>query len=273
MPPAGRLLRLAAAAAADALALAVPVDCAGCGAPDRAVCAACLQDLTPAPRRVERAGLSTWAALEYGGTVARVIGAVKDGGRTDAAAPLAAAMGCAIRAALAAVDARDPGDAAPAGDARSTRPAGIELCDIPSTGAALRARGYRPVPMLLGACGLRAAPVLRLVRDRADQAGLGVDARRANAAGGLAARHPLADRRFLVVDDVMTTGSTLAEAVRAIRAAGGAVVGAAVVAETPKRVRSATATSATGRETLRDFSGDRAYGVRTGVVDPPFRTG
>jgi predicted amidophosphoribosyltransferase len=51
----------------------------------------------------------------------------------------------------------------------------------------------------------------------------------------MAARRPLAGRRVLLVDDVVTTGATLAEAARAVRAAGGSVVGAATLASTPLR--------------------------------------
>ena len=112
---------------------------------------------------------------------------------------------------------------------------GAETCTVPSTPAARRRRGYSPVDLLLARCGIRPARVLRLTRARIDQAGLGVAGRRANAAGALEARGDLAGRRFLLVDDVLTTGSTLAEASRAIRAAGGSVTAFAVLAETPRR--------------------------------------
>jgi predicted amidophosphoribosyltransferase len=57
----------------------------------------------------------------------------------------------------------------------------------------------------------------------------GVAARKAEADG------PLAGWRVVVVDDVVTSGATLAEAVRVLRQAGAEVVGAATVAATPRR--------------------------------------
>jgi len=250
----GRFGRLIDHAWRDALAVLSPVACSGCGAPDRAVCQPCLAALAPHPRLVERPPVAAWAALEYSGSVASVIGAFKDGGRTDAAAPLARALRAAVAAALAEASVDTP----------------LEVCTIPSMPAAMRARGYSPVDVLLGRSGIRSARVLRLARERADQASLGAEARRANAAGGLVAVRDLAGRRFLLVDDVLTTGSTLGEANRALAAAGAVVVAIAVLAETPLRRSEGSAGS---RETLRDIAPQGGYGGMTGVVDPPFRTG
>jgi predicted amidophosphoribosyltransferase len=245
----GRALRRAAL---DAAALVLPVVCAGCGSPDRAVCDGCRDALRPHPRLVARDAVEAWAALEYSGVVAHAVGAFKDGARTDAAPRLAMALAAAIRAALV-----------------GSRP-GIEVCTVPSTVSAMRRRGYAPVDLLLAGCGIRSARVLRLTRTRSDQAGLGAADRRANADGALEARGNLARRRFLLVDDVLTTGSTLAEARRAILAAGGSVEAFAVLAETPLRRSPRVAGSG---ETVRDNASRGGYGGRTGVVDPPFRTG
>lgn len=200
----------------DAAALLFPVRCAGCGAEDRSVCADCIAALTPAPRtRALADGTPVTTALLYDGAVRQLILAFKEQGRTDAAAPLAAALA----AALSSV-------AAP----------GVEVAAVPTSRAAYRRRGYDPVALLLARAGVRARRVLVPVRRSARQKTLSVEERASNRSGSMRAKPLVVGRRFLVVDDVLTTGATLGEAVRAIRAAGGEVAGAVAVAFTERRL-------------------------------------
>jgi predicted amidophosphoribosyltransferase len=71
----------------------------------------------------------------------------------------------------------------------------------------------------------------------ADQAGLTRAARAGNLAGGLGVIPgvTVAGREIILVDDVITSGATLSEATRALRAAHAHVLAAATVAATPKR--------------------------------------
>ncbi|MEO7123320.1 MAG: phosphoribosyltransferase family protein, partial [Lacisediminihabitans sp.] len=80
-----------------------------------------------------------------------------------------------------------------------------------------------------------AAGVLVFARDHAQQKSLGREARQQNLLGTMLARQPLEGRAFIVIDDVVTTGATLGEAIRAITAAGGEVLGAAAVANTSRQ--------------------------------------
>jgi predicted amidophosphoribosyltransferase len=77
---------------------------------------------------------------------------------------------------------------------------------------------------------------LRLSRQTADQAGLSAQQRSGNRSGSMVASRRLEGRECLIVDDIVTSGATVAEAARAIRSAGGSVVGAAAIARTPRRV-------------------------------------
>ncbi len=108
---------------------------------------------------------------------------------------------------------------------------------VPLAWTRLVVRGYnqaeaiaRPLARTLG------LPCRRLLRrrPRPRQALLSRAERRRNLRGAFAARTCLpAGARVLLVDDVMTTGATLAAAALALRRAGVASVHAAVVARTP----------------------------------------
>jgi ComF family protein len=203
----------------DAWAVLSPIECAGCGEADRAVCRSCRAALEPHP--VLRAlvdGTPVVAALEYSGVLRALVLEFKERNRTDVARVLAEPLAAAVGAAR-------------------TLPGGTlaELAPVPTSAAAFRRRGYDPVRMLLRRARLPTSSVLRRTRGRQAQKSLGSLERRRNTADTVRARRPLAGRAFLLVDDVLTTGATLEECARAIRAAGGTVAGAVTVAFTPLR--------------------------------------
>ncbi|MEO6942098.1 MAG: phosphoribosyltransferase family protein [Terrimesophilobacter sp.] len=202
----------------DALAVLFPVDCAGCEAPDRVLCPACFALFRgPVVEQVTASGVSVASAARYEGVVRAVLLAVKEKARTDAARRLGSAFRSAIN------------------HAASGSTSGVEVCPIPSSRDALRRRGFSPVEVLLRAAGLRAARVLRHTGSVVEQKLLGRSERESNLHGSFSARGSLVGRRFVIVDDILTTGATIGEAARAIRAAGGDVAGAATLAFTPRR--------------------------------------
>jgi Predicted amidophosphoribosyltransferases len=223
-------------AALDALAVLAPTTCSGCGAEDRALCAACRAAVAPNAVAVwdvagsaGRGPLRVHCALDYDGIARRVLVALKEAGRTDAADGLAPALLTAVDAAVRG--ARVSGSVPPA-VARER----VELAIVPSTRSAFRRRGYHPVRLVLACAGLRPAHVLMAARQTADQSSLGVTERSVNRAGSLVARPATRGRLFVIVDDILTTGATLGEARRALEAAGGIVLGAAVIARTRRRL-------------------------------------
>ena len=209
----------------DAWALVLPVDCAGCGAHDRSLCDRCVAALDAPPSTHRLAdGTRVVSALDYTGVVREAILSLKEHGRTDVARRLAAPLGRAIAEALRQAEA----------DGRSDGGRGVEALVVPSSRAAYRRRGYDPVTLLVRRAGWRPAAELVATRRSAQQKKLAMAERAANRAGSLRARRDLHGRRFLLIDDVLTTGATLGESARAVRAAGGQIVAAATLAYTPR---------------------------------------
>jgi ComF family protein len=203
----------------DALSVLVPVACAGCGLQDRALCRECRAALSPEVRydRLDD-GTPVVSAVQYAGPVRQAILAFKEQGRTDVARALAKPLKAAMR------------DAA----ARAPLAGATQLCPVPSSRAAFRRRGYDPVALLVHAAGWRTARALRHTRRHEEQKALGQAERSRNVLNSLAARHSLTGHTFIVVDDIVTTGATLSEAVRAVRAAGGRVPFALTLAFTAR---------------------------------------
>ncbi|WP_461476506.1 ComF family protein [Microbacterium sp. HJ5] len=209
--PVGRALR-------DALALVLPVVCAGCGEDDVELCEACTAAVAPRPRVrwIDAPGgaVPVWSGLPFEGEAARLVRAIKEEGRT----PLARHLAPALRAAVERHGAHD-----------------ALLVAMPTSRAAFRRRGFRVPELIARRAGLAVTPSLAPVRRTGDQRGLDRDGRRRNVAQSLAVRGRVPPRA-VVLDDVITTGASLAEAVRALRAAGVEVLGAVTVAATPRRL-------------------------------------
>ncbi|GGZ51614.1 hypothetical protein GCM10010387_52250 [Streptomyces inusitatus] len=204
--------------------LVLPVVCAGCGVPPTPLCAECATELHGfAARRVtpdpEPPGLpGVHAAALYEDAVRAVLLAHKERGALGLARPLGTALAGAVRAGSVGT--------------RLSRP--LLLVPVPSARRAVRARGHDAARRIARAAAreLRRAgtpawvlPVLRQRREVVDQAGLTARERVENLAGALeavaGAGRLLAGGRAVLVDDLMTTGASLAEAARALRAAGG----------------------------------------------------
>lgn len=120
------------------------------------------------------------------------------------------------------------------------------IVPVPLHPRRLRARGFNPAAVLARRLardlGVRCEPVaLRRTRDTPSQTGLDRGERRRNVRGAFGTRRGLiAPERIWLVDDVVTTTSTLVEAAVALRAAGArAVIGLcaarALSTETPVR--------------------------------------
>lgn len=156
------------------------------------------------------------AAFEYGGAIATAIGRLKYEDRADLAPRLGRAMAQAALSFEGAIDVVVP---------------------VPLHPRRLAERGYNQAALLAAPLARRlgatmVASALARVRDTPQQARMDRESRLANVASAFVCRETDAasDKRILVVDDVRTTGATLAGCVRALHEVGARRVSTLVLA-------------------------------------------
>ena len=192
------------------------------------LCATCSAAIQPRPAVVRTRPLRVAASGEHTGVLRLAIVAWKEEGRTALLRPLAHLLATSV------VEVME--------DAAS-----VVLVPVPTSRRGRMARGADVVDQLAhGAAGLlRAAgadvvvrQTLRVARRTADQTGLGARERARNLHGAFEARTtPHCGREIVVVDDIVTTGATIGEAVRALTVVGHRVRGAATIAHRPRETR------------------------------------
>jgi ComF family protein len=207
----------------ELLSLVAPPLCWGCGGPARAgepLCRQCRLGLRwAAPATAEVAGVEVWAPVFYDGPARALVRALKFHGAVAVAETMAAQIVAAAPGGLLSE---------------------ATLVPVPLHPARLRRRGFNQSERLAAAVARRTpAPCSSCLERRgpwAPQVGRGRGDRLAAIRGAVVAgsRGPV-PARALLVDDVITTGATLAACSTALRAAGARRVAAIAYARTPAR--------------------------------------
>lgn len=201
------------------LDLVLPLECGGCGVPGTRWCDACVRALavrTDEPVLVDPRldpGVPVFSLGRYAGARRQAILALKEHGRADLTAPL----GAALRAGIENLT------------TWGVVPPDIALVPAPTRANSARRRGGDPVTRIIRAAGVEPTPALRLKAFTRDSVGLSAGQRQRNIAGRVRqVRHVRGE--LLLVDDVVTTGATVAESVAVLQTSGATVVGVLTLA-------------------------------------------
>ena len=190
----------------------LPSPCLLCEKNGKPICLHCLEGLQLKVQQTSRAGFDLWYLATYNDAIAKIVLAIKDRGITSLISALVS-------------QAAWPQSAH-----------GVSLVPIPSSRDAELKRGFSHTEILAKKIaaknrGLRVARLLRSKTRRLDQTGLSVEERKTNLSGAFEIRRGISTSLPVVlVDDVYTTGATMAAARETLEAAGVRVLGGWVLA-------------------------------------------
>ena len=205
---------LVRAAFDDLLTIVLPHRCPGCGRRALALCAVCAATLAPAPAAPPPAPVAWWTACyAYAGAARELVARAKYRGERHAFQLVVPTLAGAI--------------------ARAPTPVDV-VTWIPASPDRLVRHGVDHGEVLARAVARASAlPVAALLRRAPGPPQTGRDARARRAGPTLRGHRDVEGLTVLVVDDVATTGASVAAAARALRARRAAAVYAATVARTP----------------------------------------
>ncbi|UQV56707.1 ComF family protein [Corynebacterium pseudodiphtheriticum] len=206
------------AGGAGFIELVLPRACAGCGKVGERLCRQCRKLLAQPPRRIAPKAdvlAPVYACGAYGGPHREVILEMKER-NNRAIRPYIAAV---LRAAVETLQVRGE---------FSHR---LTLVPAPTRARSARLRGGDPITQLCTASGFPTWQAVRLASAMPDQSGLNRDDRLHNVRGNVQLVRPVPrGAEVVVVDDVITTGATLAATVDTLTYAGADVAGCVVLA-------------------------------------------
>ncbi|WP_244960215.1 ComF family protein [Actinomyces faecalis] len=228
----------------EAASVLLPARCAGCGTWETRLCLQCRSllagPLAPVPQADGAGDLPVHALTSYTGPVRALVLGWKNGGREDLTQTMREAGERAGQLWPRTLEATTAGQIArcsrllvvpaPSGPTRRLRGrlVAADLADAVARGLA-RAWPEHADLTVLSTDLLRRAPQI----GAAHQSGRSARRRRSNRARPPRVLAPVAGLPVLLVDDVVTTGSTLGSCARALESAGAWCVGALVLAAAP----------------------------------------
>lgn len=195
------------------LELVFPRRCLGCGAPQQDLCGSCVKELRLQNFRSSCGSVPVFSSIQYGSKASHILLAAKEDGVQKADVILLAALTHSLHSAFRAY---------------GIRPA---LVPIPHRREALRRRGRDFVGEITNRLavmeGLPVRNIIRHNRKVSDQSLLDATSRFGNLSGAMSVTRQCGRPcEVFVVDDLITTGATLGEAVRTLEKGGFHVVAA-----------------------------------------------